>query len=134
MDPAELAVILAYGDRHGDKAAASNYKVSERTLQRYRLAIREGRAPELAGLVAKQKGKAVERCLDLLTETYEIALKRLQAVLATTESTREVTEAVRVVGELQLTRKALGDDDADGSARSGAEAQGASGREAQATH
>ena len=125
MDPAELATILAYGDRHGDKAAADKFGVSNRTLQRYRAAMRDHRAPELSRLVAHQKERAVERCLDLLTETYEAALKRLQEVLPHAEP-REVIGAVKIVGELCLTRNALqGEDDKLASGDSqGAAAQG----------
>jgi hypothetical protein len=127
MDPAELAVILAYGDRHGDKAAAERYKLSHRTLQRYRAAMREGRAPELSKLVTHQKGAAVERCLDLLTETYEVALKRLQEVLPNAEP-REVIGAVKIVGELCLTRNALqGEHEQPGGDSPGAAAQGSAG-------
>lgn len=133
MDPAELATILAYGDRHGDKAAAKEFGVAHRTLQRYRASIRDGKAPELAKLVAHQKAAAIERCGDLLTETYEAVLKRLQAVLPSA-SPREVIGAAKIVGELHLTRNALqGDDEQSGSDRAGAEAQSASER-APATH
>lgn len=124
IDPAELAVILAYGDRHGDKAAAEKFKVSHRTLQRYRAAVREGKAPELAKLVTDQKAVALERCQDLLTETYEAALRRLQAVLPNA-SPREVIGAVKIVGELHMTRNALeGDDEQPGTDRPGEAAQG----------
>lgn len=110
LDPQELAVMIAYGDRHGDAAAAAKYGCNRRTLQRYRRAMREGRAPELSRLVAQQKAVALDRCIDLLTETYELALRRLQEVLP--EATpHHVIGAVKIVGELALTRDALKGDD-----------------------
>lgn len=133
MDPDELAVILAYGDRHGDKAAAAKFSVSHRTLQRYRAAMREGKSPQLAKLVTDQKAVALERVQDLLTETYEAALRRLQEVLPSAEP-REVIGAVKIVGELCLTRNALqGEDDQQpGSDSQGAAAQGSAGQPTQA--
>ena len=110
LDPAEVATILGYGDRHGDKAAAAKFNVSHRTLQRYRAAIRDGKAPELARLVERQKARAVNRCIDLLTETYEMALRRLQEVLPQA-TPHHVIGAVKIVGELALTRDALKGDD-----------------------
>lgn len=110
LDPAEVAAILGYGDRHGDRAAAAKFNVSYRTIKRYRAAIRDGKAPELDRLVQQQKARAVNKCIDLLTETYELALKRLQEVLP--EATpHHVIGAVKIVGELALTRDALKGDD-----------------------
>lgn len=121
IDPAEIAMILAYGDRHGDKQAAAQFNVSPRTLQRYRAAIRDNKAPELAALVAEQKREAVERCQDLLAETYEKALLRLQEVLPKAKP-REVIGAVKIVGDLMITRNSLLDEDGE---QSGADRQGA---------
>ncbi len=131
IDPAEIAMILAYGDRHGDKKAAAEFKVAHRTLQRYRAAIRDGKAPELARLVADQKRESLERCTDLLAETYEKSLLRLQEVLPAA-APREVIGAVKIVGDLMITRKALLDDDDDqpGADRQDAEATGAPGQTA----
>lgn len=124
IDPAEVATILAYGDRHGDKAAAAKFGVSHRTLQRYRAAVREGKAPELAKLVTDQKAAAIERCQDLLTETYEAVLRRLQVVLPNA-TPREVIGAAKIIGELHMTRSALeGDDEQPGSDGPGEAAQG----------
>lgn len=110
LDPYEVATILGYGDRHGDRAAAAKFNVSYRTVKRYRAAIRDGKAPELDRLVQQQKARAVNKCIDLLTETYELALRRLQEVLP--EATpHHVIGAVKIVGELALTRDALKGDD-----------------------
>ncbi len=113
LDADEIATILAYGDIHGDRAAAAEFNVSQRTLQRYRRALRDNRAPELSGLVAETKARAIDRCGDLLTETYGAALRRLKVVLP--EATvAEVISAARMLGELHTERKALlGDEDED---------------------
>lgn len=125
IDPAELATILAFGDRHGDKKAAAEFKVSLRTLQRYRAAVRDGKMPELAELVAQQKRAAVERCSDLLAETYEKTLRRLQEVLPQAQP-REVIGATKIVGELMITRDVLRSDHEQqlGPDRQSPEAQG----------
>jgi len=110
LDVGELAVILAHADRHGDKATQKQFGISRRTLQRYREAIRAGRAPELAQLVTDQKKAALQRCSDLLSETYEMALKQLQTTLPSA-TVREAVGAVKILGELRLTSKGLGLDD-----------------------
>lgn len=112
IDSAELATILSFAELHGDKRAAAEFNVSPRTLQRHRVAIREGRAPHLAALVAQRKNQSLERCADLLTDTYEAALRRLKDVLPEAKVS-EVISATQMLGELHIGRKALlgGDDE-----------------------
>lgn len=114
IDMEEMATILSYAELHGDKAAAAEFNVSTRTLQRRRAKMREGNDDSMVALVAQHKGQALERCSDLLTNTYEAALRRLHDVLpgATVE---ESISAVQMLGELHISRKAIlgvdGDDD-----------------------
>lgn len=127
LEPGELAVILAHAERHGDRATQKQFGISRRTLQRHREAIRDGRAPELAQLVADQKKVALARCSDLLTETYELALKQLQTTLPNA-TVRESVGAVKILGELRLTGKGLGlDEQQPGDNREGPNPQEAGG-------
>lgn len=128
IDQQELATILSFGDLHGDKAAAERFGVSLRTIQRRRAALRNGDDAQLAALVIEAKGRGLERCADLLTATYEVALRRLDQLIPEA-SFDETLSAVRVVGDLHLARAALtGDDDEDdfGSGRKNPAAQGGS--------
>lgn len=106
VDNATLASALALAALHGDKSASEKFGVSSRTLQRAREAIRDGKAPELARVVAEQKAHTVTVCRDLLRETFEKSLRRLQDVLPDAEP-REVIGAVKIVGELVVARDAL---------------------------
>lgn len=137
IDQTELATILSFAELHGDKRAAAEFGVSQRTLQRHRVAIREGRAPQLAALVAQRKSQSLERCADLLTDTYEAALRRLKDVLPEAKVS-EVISATQMLGELHIGRKALlGSDEgrpqADPEGPGSPETEGPDGRGAEVT-
>ena len=106
----EVAAVLACAELHTDKVAAQQFNVSERTIQRRRREMLSGDCPELASLVAAKRREATKRCQDLLTETFEHSLKRLQQVLPAAEC-RDVVGAVKILGELQIVKKSLGVED-----------------------
>lgn len=112
VDPAELAAILAFAATHTDRAAAAKFGISIRTISRHREAIRDGKAPELAQLVADQKNVVAARCADLLTETYEQSLRRLQEILPSATG-QLALDAAKKLGELRITRGVLGEPDTD---------------------
>lgn len=103
---AEAAVIVAFSDEVGVKAAARAHGVSTRALQRYRSAVSSGSDPELASLVAQTRQEAIARCTDLLATTYDQALRKLSEQLVNADA-RTALDAVKVLGELKLTRDAL---------------------------
>jgi hypothetical protein len=114
VDQAEVAAILAFAALHTDEAAAKQYRVSVRTIQRWKLAVKEGNRPEVAELVAQNKRTALEAHSDLLDETFEVALKALQDKLkdpAAGNTLRQVAGALKIAGELKLQRDFLRDDD-----------------------
>lgn len=131
LDPAELATILAYAGTHTDKAAAEKFGLSTRTILRHKEAIRDGKAPELAALVAQQKQVAYERCADLLTETYELSLRRLQELLPTATG-QLALDSAKVLGELRITRGFFGESESDPARSRVAAAAGADGGGAEA--
>jgi transposase len=117
---AEMAAIIAYADLHKDADAAKRFRVAAKTIQRYRKDIREGRAPELAELVAQAKAKAAAKHGDLLDEALELALKRITKLLPKA-SMKEALEAVQVLGDLKIQRDVFGNEGSKaGSARSAA--------------
>jgi transposase-like protein len=127
-DHHELASWLSHAATFGVKEAARKFGCSERTIERWRARIANGELPEVAALVAEQKRQAQERCNDLLTETYEASLRRMQEVLPNA-SPRDVIEAVKTLGELRITRGVLGaDDEQPGSGSQGSAPEGSAGQ------
>ncbi len=101
----ELAAILAFATANGDKAASQKFGVSCRTLQRHREAIRAGRVPELAALVAENNQRVSKECQDLLTSTYEKALRALAKRIDSGDMKDwNLIGAVQTLGSQRLTR------------------------------
>lgn len=132
VEPNEIAAILAYASLHDDKAAAGQFKVSPRTIQRWRSALRAGSLPEVAKLVATQRTEAIERNQDLLVETLDKFLRQLQTKVEGFTN-EELIDGCKMLGELRQGRDFL-NEDVDGprpnqpSARDEAPAGGAQGR------
>lgn len=134
IDDHELSIILTYARRHGTKSASERFDVSDRTIQRRMAAMREGKLPVVAKLVDEREAQSLERCASVLDETYEHLLQELQS-RAKTATTSELIEAVRTVGELQVSIKVLtdGEDEPEQVDRQGASSASAAGRAAGAT-
>ena len=110
IDHGEIASILAYASLNDDKAAAAEFKVSARTIQRWRADLRAGKSPEVAKLVAKQRELALGRNGDLLVETFDKALQALQKKLDSDALPgKELIEACKMLGELRQDRDFLND-------------------------
>jgi hypothetical protein len=111
-DPDRIAAVLILATKDGDEKAAKTFSCSVRWIQGVRAQVEAGKLPEVARSCDKQKAILRERCSDLLVETYEKALRKQQAALEEPQKLRDVTGAVKILGELLVTRKAL-DPDAD---------------------
>jgi hypothetical protein len=111
-DPVEMAAILAHASLHDAKSAASKFSVSERTIARWRAALAAGDLPEVAKLVGQQKQKTLERCSDLLNETFDMSLRALQKKLDEMTG-RQIVGACKILGELRQGRDFLSDPDPD---------------------
>lgn len=103
----EQSSILAYGDLRTDLDAAKRFKVSPRTIARWRRELRRGQLPELAELVTQAKLKAAEKHGDLLDSGFEAAVTRIKRLLpkATIE---EAIKAAETLGDLKITRDMFG--------------------------
>lgn len=112
VDPQHVATILAYTALHGRDKAAEEFKVGRRSIDRWKAKVERGEWPEVARLGAEQRSKALARSSDLLTETFDKALKALQEKL--TEMTgRQVVGAIKICGELIQGRDFLSPEDVD---------------------
>lgn len=114
VDTTEVAAILAFADLHTDEAAAKQYRISVRSIQRWKLAVHKGDRPGVAELVAENKRVVLEKNSDLLDETFEVALTALQEKLKDPNAgntLRQVAGALKIAGELKLQRDFLRDDD-----------------------
>jgi hypothetical protein len=132
----EFATILAYAERHTDAKASEQFGVSTRTIQRKRHLLREGKAPRLAALFAKQKKVERARCEALLNETYAKVLRKIAEKLDTA-TFYEACGAAKILGDAWVAKKALLNDDeprADLESPEPEEAQDAAGAGAPATH
>lgn len=108
FDPERAARILVDAIALGDKTAAARHKVSEKTVGRYRSRLAtDQELSEAVQRISREADKGwhvararfLRRSLEKLIELVENA---------TPEQMKDVTEALRVVGELEIAREALG--------------------------
>jgi hypothetical protein len=104
-----MAEALAYGQLFGDSAASEKFGISIRTIQRRRSEIAKGQKPELAAIVAQNAKIATMRSRDLLTETYEAALKALAERIAARDKSDRMKDynligAIGILGSQKMTR------------------------------
>lgn len=125
------ARILIDAIAFGDKTACKQWKITERTLVRYR--ARLDTDPKLAALV-REKGKVADAHwskarLRFLRKAIEKLEKLIDA--AKVDQLADVSDAIRVVGELDIAAQVL-NGDSDGADREGpqppADAEDAGGR------
>lgn len=102
-----MAEVLSFAAKETLEAAEAKYGFSQRTIWRWRAAVRDGKLPEVAKLVTEIKAEAVARCKDVLTEAYEVSLRRI-VTLMPTANISEATKAAEMCGGLKITKDALG--------------------------
>jgi hypothetical protein len=105
----DMAEALAYGQLFGDSAASEKFSISIRTIQRRRSEIAKGQKPELAAIVAQNAKIATMRSRDLLTDTYEAALKALAERIAARDKCDRMKDynligAIGILGSQKMTR------------------------------
>jgi hypothetical protein len=107
--PADIAEAMAYAKLFGDNAASEKFGISVRTLHRRRAEVIKGQRPELALLVEQRAKLATMRSRDLLTETYEAALKALAERIAARDKSDRMKDynligAIGILGSQKMTR------------------------------
>lgn len=140
FDRERAAHILADAVAIGDKPAAERNGITERTLRNYRKRLQSD--PELSKLFrAKKDALDSDRDAERLEWSRELrravhvgvakARQMIEALPADRfEHLRDVVGFVKVFGELDITKRALGDDDEPSPDLEGEEAAAASNREA----
>lgn len=111
LSDAELAAILAFAKLNGNDKASKRFKLATRTLERHWSRVRNGRAPALAALVEEAASETARKHADLLAETLEKTLKRIQKLLPDASIT-ECTKVAETLGELTIQRDFIGDEHA----------------------
>ena len=115
----EIANILAYGEIHGDAAAAAHFGVSLRSVQRYRKRVKEGTNPELTRAVAEKSKHIASKYGDLMDEVFELSLQALKTRVQTASKNtapiedRALIGAIKILGEQRVTRDFLLDGSED---------------------
>ncbi|MEN6535488.1 MAG: hypothetical protein ABFD89_17625 [Bryobacteraceae bacterium] len=140
-DPAQIAAMLSHSATFGVAAAAKQFQVNRRTIQRHQKDVNEGKRPDVSQLIATQRKRATERCQDLLADTLEKTLKRL-GELVPEAGIRDVVGAAKILGELKITRDTLGNNEQPGADTTdpgdetpkGTARPGAGGQEAPSVH
>jgi hypothetical protein len=109
VDPVRLVEILVDAACLGDTLAAQKWKITTRTVERYR--VRAAADPQLSGPVAEK----------IRVETPDWATVRLRFLIKATaklemlvekaqvENMRDVTGAVKIIGELHVVVGQLGE-------------------------
>ena len=106
LDKAELAIILSHAATFGTVSAAKTFKLAERTIQRHQKAVREGKDPKLAEMIATEATRAAQRNRSKLQLALDVLLDRLMA-LAPTADLKVVLSGVETVGDLVTQRQVL---------------------------
>lgn len=106
-EPESVALMLAVAAKDGQDAACKRFGVAGRTLRRYKQRVDSGDWPEVAELLQSMRLEAAERCKDLLTEAYEVSLRRV-IELAPQSDIGQAIKAAEMCGNMKLTKDALG--------------------------
>jgi hypothetical protein len=119
LDTEEIAAILSYGDIHGDSAAARQFGLSLRTVQRYRRKLKEGLDPALSQAVVKTRQTVAQKYGDLMDEVFELGLIALKARIQTACDNpapiedRALIGAIKIIGDQRTVRDFLAEDEGE---------------------
>ena len=123
FDREKAAKILALADQVGDIEAAKHFGVSTKTICRHRSRVLSD--PELSRLVAERKRELEAASVGWAEDGARFmsaAIRRLVELLPLS-GMREVAGAIKIVGELDITRKVLNGDEQPGSDSEGPETE-----------
>jgi hypothetical protein len=131
-DPQERAILLSHAATFGVSAAAKEFGLNRKTIQRYQAELNSGSDPELSRLVAAESDKARERNRSKLHRALDAFLDRALA-LAPSADLPKVLDGITRIGDLVTKRDVfLGDNgELDGRDRGDAPDEGPGGTAAQ---
>ena len=118
-------------DQFGDRRAASHFGLTIRSVQRYRARARGG-DDQLSQAVADKRAELNAAAGDWAVAAVAFmtaAIAKLSKLVEKAEvgQMRDVVGAIKVVGELDITRQAMTNDELTGGAGEGEEAEEAEG-------
>ena len=101
------AAVLAEADYSSDKSAAKRYSVTVRSVENWRRKLQTD--PKLAELYEARKAAIHEDWAETAIAFLRAGIAKMQALVetATVEHLGDVSQAVKIVGELQVVREAL---------------------------
>lgn len=107
FDIERAAIILVDAFALGDATAAAKWKISKRTVERYR--ARMATDTQLSALVAEKKKAAEADWSASRVRFLRKAIAKLETLvdMATPEQIREVAGAIKIVGELEVVSSTL---------------------------
>jgi hypothetical protein len=112
-DPERIADVLVLASRTNTKTAAETFGVSIRWIEQQRAAADRGDSPAVADCCARKNQVQRERSQDKLQATLDLALDAMQQLLGEKQTLRNVAGAVKILGELGITRRVLSQGDGD---------------------
>jgi hypothetical protein len=111
----ELAAkVLALAAKAGDEEAAKHFGISTRSIKRYRARLVEGdsQLAEAVNQKTAQLDQHARHWAEDAASFMSLAIRKLGQLVgqAGPKQMRDVTGAIKIVGELDITRKVLGDE------------------------
>jgi hypothetical protein len=106
-DETEMAVILSHAATFGVTAAAREYGLNRRTIQRYQAEVRSGKCPDLARKIAEEKERATQRNRDKMHRALDALLDRVIELAPKADLMQAVT-GVEKIGELSSAMVVMG--------------------------
>lgn len=106
------ASILSHAATLGTIAAAKEFGIDRKTVQRYKAEMDSGKNPELSQLVAKEREIAADRCRSKIQKALDVLLDRT-IELAPSMTAEEAIHGVDKVGNLATARQVMNLDKLD---------------------
>lgn len=108
-DPGRIAAVLAYAEEHGDGEAAKRFKISKRTVWRYRANAKK--TPAVAAAVSAATEKVRRAWLDEAGEARSLILGEIKRRVAAPDANlRDIVGALKIVSDSMLAEKVLTED------------------------
>lgn len=112
-DPELIADVLVAAVRTNVETAAKTFGVSPRWIQSRQAEVDAGKRQDVADCCARKNQRQRERSQDKLQATLDMALDAMQQSLGEKQTLRNIAGAVKILGELGITRRVLNPGDAD---------------------
>jgi hypothetical protein len=106
LDYAEIAIELSHAATFGVAAAAKQFGVNRKTIQRHQALVNSGKCPELSRLVATERERSVKRNRDKMQQALDVLLDR-SIELAPTADLGQTVNAIEKIGTLFSSMKVM---------------------------